>query len=221
MYCVEGRTLGEAWEKSIVALLSAQEATWCMSAEGRSREIPNVVMQVHDPLAEPRLSLAYPFAASIIEEYSSLVFQPFRGLDSPNQRIYRWDIGGGKRLNQITTIIDKLKKTPSSRTAIVCFWNPPVDLFATFPLAPCLMYFSIRRQRLDLSVIVRSNDAWFAAPANFVAFTELQSEVASKLDLAPGSYCHQAFSYHIYEFDVPRAAKLLDTHFPRRDLNAT
>jgi|SRR5215213_77672 len=209
MYCVEGHTIAEVWENSIRVLLTSPDAVWRTSAEGRCREIANVIMQVRDPSAEPQVSLNYPFARQILMDYNNLVFQHFEGLDSPNHRMYAWVEANGNRLNQIEKVVDKLRKSPETRTAMVSLWKPEVDLYSLYPMAPCLLYFSIRRDKLELSVIVRSNDAWFAAPANFIAFTRLQHMVAKLLALEAGNYCHHAFSYHIYEFDVPKAALLL------------
>jgi len=103
-------------------------------------------------------------------------------------------------INQIDdVIIPKLIQYPTSRRACAITWIPTID--SKSHDCPCLqwMNFTIRNNKLNLTVLFRSNDMLLAAGANMYVLTGLQSYVAEKLNnIEMGKYTHISCNPHIY-----------------------
>ena len=108
---------------------------------------------------------------------------------------------GLRTKDQYGPIIDRLKKDPDTRQAVVTIWNPELDLLADKRDYPCtiLHQFRIRDNKLNMSVYMRSNDVWLGAAYDFFQFTRVQIAIASVLGIQPGTYAHHVGSLHIYE----------------------
>jgi len=99
---------------------------------------------------------------------------------------------------------DILAKDPNSRQAVVTIWHPE-DLWAADQVPPhkdipctLTLQFIARKERLNLVVNMRSNDAWLGFPLDVFAFTCIQRLMACELDLKIGDYTHNVGSMHLY-----------------------
>jgi len=108
---------------------------------------------------------------------------------------------GLRTKDQYGPVIERLKKDPDSRQAVVTIWNPELDLLPEKRDYPCtiLHQFRIRDNKLNMSVYMRSNDVWLGAAYDFFQFTRVQIAIASVLGIQPGTYAHHVGSLHIYE----------------------
>lgn len=124
----------------------------------------------------------------------------------------------GERVGfQTESVVEKLRRDRDTRQAVITLWDPRLDNVPGFRDYPCTVAlgFRVRRDRLDLSVLMRSNDVWLGTAYDVFQFTQLQWTVARQLGVEPGRYTHTAWSLHIYERDLPRVAKL---HAPQGEL---
>ena len=66
---------------------------------------------------------------------------------------------------------------------------------------PCTMCvgFDIKNGKLDMTVIMRSNDLIYGFANDQYCFSRLQQMVADHLQLPVGTYTHFAHDLHIYE----------------------
>jgi thymidylate synthase len=120
----------------------------------------------------------------------------------------------GPRTNgQYDVIIDRLRRDPDTRQAVVTIWNPEYDLQPNKRDYPCtvLHQFRIRDGKLNMSVYMRSNDVWLGAAYDFFQFTRIQLAIASVLQIEVGTYTHHVGSLHIYEQHYEAAEKLAYT----------
>lgn len=140
----------------------------------------------------------------------------------------------GKRIyHQIDPLIERLRKDPSDRRAVLQIWsNSDADksrdedfnnFFAIGVLGnndletsskdpPCnnMVYFKLRDNKLHMTVINRSNDLHFGLFAvNLPTFGILQSYIAARLGVDMGTQTHFSNSLHIYT-DEPRAAAITE-----------
>ena len=111
--------------------------------------------------------------------------------------------------DQIATVIGILRDDPNSRRAKI-YINVPNSNVKTTKDEPCTMsiHFMIRDDRLNCTVVMRSNDIWFGFPYDVAFFTELQKYVANRLGVSYGEYTHFAISLHMYERDVEALKKI-------------
>jgi thymidylate synthase len=121
--------------------------------------------------------------------------------------------GYGERLlnfrgvNQLTTVIELLKRKGSTRRAVIQLFDAS-DLQKDYASIPCTctLQFLVRDKRLNMFVNMRSNDAYFGLPHDVFAFTMIQELLACSIGVELGEYKHSAGSLHLYEdqFDSAR-----------------
>lgn len=115
--------------------------------------------------------------------------------------------------DQILGVINELKRTPSTRRAVVAMWDPASDDPSRQGRdLPCNthIYFNIRERTVDtdaarvidsltMTVCNRSNDAiWGAYGANAVHMSMLQEFVAAAVGVPMGWYAQMSNDLHIY-----------------------
>lgn len=124
----------------------------------------------------------------------------------------------GKRMYpQIDRMIQRLKADPSDRRAVLQIWNQLghtnegwTDLTTDSKDPPCndMVMFKLRKDKLHMTVINRSNDIhWGLYAVNLPTFQILQQYVAARLGVAVGSQTHFSNSLHFYTDD--KRAKLI------------
>ncbi len=205
---VVGKSIGEAWEKSVLLLLDSPDCYLVSSATGGDCwELENVFVEVSDPLRPPRTPANYPFP-NLIKDFASLTARKRERRPEDAQtiadRIYRWKRGRGRTINQFRGVVKELRRDRTSRRAVIAIWDPVQDLLPDVsPLGHCFMYFSIRANALNLCVVSRSVEAWVGALPNMLAFSDIQQRVAKELGVPVGQYTLHALSYHIYLHHIP------------------
>lgn len=111
--------------------------------------------------------------------------------------------------NQIETIIDLLKKDPSSRRAVINFNTPNENVASTKDeICTICLNFRIKNGRLDCTCVMRSNDVVFGLTYDLSYFILLQKYIAQRVGVGWGSYTHIAFSMHMYERDFDLVRKI-------------
>jgi thymidylate synthase len=203
-----GRTLPEAWERSLVELARVGERAFTEYGEW-SLDAPAVVV-VEEPFAEPRVHLKGIVAGSLrgLEEYAREVVEGIRDDRAGaygytyHERLFAYRLPGGGVVDQVAQALAKLAEAPHTRRAQAVTWQPWRDPRSEHP--PCLqrLWFRVVGGRLRLHAHMRSNDALKAAFMNMYAFTELQRALAGAVGAEPGPYVHFADSYHVYERDL-------------------
>ena len=106
-------------------------------------------------------------------------------------------------VDQLSVVVNELRRDPDSRRAVMTFHNPVFDRVATND-RPCNIAFAfkLRHNRLYMTTFNRSNDAVLGLTfTNIVQFTTLQEVVATALGVELGPYTHWSDSLHLYEDD--------------------
>lgn len=144
------------------------------------------------------------------------------------QRIFNWDAGedfveSNKehdgvpvfeiqqiKVNQFIEVARKLKEDPHSRQGTIMIFDPSRDFLPTKDV-PCtnLMRFSIRDNKLNMMVVMRSNDLIKGYVYDVFNFTMLQEMMAGLLDVEVGKYTHVVDSIHLYESDFELAKDII------------
>ena len=106
------------------------------------------------------------------------------------------------KLDQLTIIIDTLKKDPLSRRCVLQMWDATTDLGRSGKDFPCNThaYFSLNNMgKLELTVCNRSNDMiWGAYGVNAVHFSMLQEYVAAGIGCEVGCMYQFSNNFHAY-----------------------
>src|SRR5881227_1062756 len=125
-----------------------------------------------------------------------------------------WPAADGRHIDQITAVIDEIKRNPDSRRHIVSAWNvADIDKMA---LAPChaLFQFYVANGRLSCQLYQRSADVFLGVPFNIASYALLTMMVAQVTSLKPGDFVHSFGDTHLYSNHLEQA-KLQLTRAPR------
>lgn len=125
-----------------------------------------------------------------------------------------WPAPDGSTIDQITNVIDMIKKSPDSRRLIVSAWNvADVD---KMKLPPChtLFQFYVANKKLSCQLYQRSADVFLGVPFNIASYALLTMMMAQVCDLAVGEFIHTFGDAHLYLNHVEQA-KLQLSREPR------
>ncbi|MEM4756245.1 MAG: thymidylate synthase, partial [Candidatus Woesearchaeota archaeon] len=101
-----------------------------------------------------------------------------------------WQAPDGRTIDQISLVIEQIKKNPDSRRHLVVAYNPgEVDKMA---LPPCHAFFQfyVAEGRLSCQLYQRSADVFLGVPFNIASYALLTHMVAQVCDLGVGDFVH-------------------------------
>ena len=127
----------------------------------------------------------------------------------------RWQSPDGKEIDQISNVIEQIRKNPNSRRLIVCAWNPAdVDKMA---LPPChsLFQFYVVNNKLSCQLYQRSADIFLGVPFNIASYSLLTMMIAQVCNLELGDFVHTTGDTHLYSNHFEQAKlQLSRTPYP-------
>jgi thymidylate synthase len=131
-----------------------------------------------------------------------------------------WPAPNGQHIDQITEVIETIKKNPDSRRIIVSAWN--VADIPRMALAPCHAFFQfyVADGKLSCQLYQRSADIFLGVPFNIASYALLTHMVAQQCNLEVGDFiwtggdCH-LYSNHLEQVDL----QLSREFFPLPKLN--
>ena len=125
-----------------------------------------------------------------------------------------WEAPDGRVIDQITNLIEQIKRNPDSRRLMVSAWNPAdVDQMA---LPPChtMFQFYVSNGELSCQLYQRSADVFLGVPFNIASYALLTMMVAQVCGLKAKDFVHTFGDAHIYSNHVEQA-KLQLSRDPR------
>jgi thymidylate synthase len=125
-----------------------------------------------------------------------------------------WPAADGRRIDQISQVIEQIKTNPDSRRLIVSAWN--VGELDKMALAPChlLFQFYVASGKLSCQMYQRSADIFLGLPFNIASYALLTLMIAQVCDLQPGEFIHTLGDAHLYANHLEQA-RLQLTREPR------
>ncbi len=109
-----------------------------------------------------------------------------------------WEGANGVVVDQISELIDQIKKTPDSRRLIVSAWN--VGDLKQMALMPChnMFQFYVADGKLSCQLYQRSADVFLGVPFNIASYALLTMMIAQVCDLEYGDFVHSFGDVHLY-----------------------
>ena len=124
-----------------------------------------------------------------------------------------WHTPDGKTIDQITDVIEQIKKTPDSRRLIVSAWN--VADIDKMKLPPCHAFFQfyVLDGKLSCQLYQRSADIFLGVPFNIASYALLTMMVAQVCNLKLGEFIHTFGDAHIYSNHIEQVNLQLSRDF--------
>ena len=126
-----------------------------------------------------------------------------------------WEAPNGVVIDQISELIEQIKKTPDSRRLIVSAWN--VGDLSKMALMPChnMFQFYVADGKLSCQLYQRSADVFLGVPFNIASYALLTMMIAQVCDLQYGDFVHSFGDVHLYNNHMEQAnLQLSRTPFP-------
>ncbi len=116
-----------------------------------------------------------------------------------------WEAPNGVVIDQISDLIEQIKKTPDSRRLIVSAWN--VGDLSKMALMPChnMFQFYVADGRLSCQLYQRSADVFLGVPFNIASYALLTMMIAQVCDLQYGDFVHSFGDVHLYNNHMEQA----------------
>ena len=109
-----------------------------------------------------------------------------------------WPTSEGKEIDQISNLINQIKKTPDSRRLIVSAWNVGEINKMKLPPCHCFFQFYVADGRLSCQLYQRSADIFLGVPFNIASYALLTQMIAHVCGLECGEFIHTLGDAHIY-----------------------
>lgn len=109
-----------------------------------------------------------------------------------------WPTHDGRTVDQISDVIERIRKRPFSRRLIVSAWN--VGQIEDMALPPChtLFQFYVADGRLSCQLYQRSADVFLGVPFNIASYSLLTMMMAQVTGYKPGHFVHTFGDAHLY-----------------------
>jgi thymidylate synthase len=120
-----------------------------------------------------------------------------------------WPTPDGRHIDQISDVLDTLRRDPDSRRMIVSAWN--VGELTKMALAPChaLFQFYVADGKLSCQLYQRSADLFLGVPFNIAGYALLTHMVAQQAGFTPGDFIWTGGDCHIYDNHVEQVTEQL------------
>ena len=133
-----------------------------------------------------------------------------------------WPAPDGRHIDQISNVLEEIRRNPDSRRLIVSAWNvADIDRMA---LAPCHAFFQfyVVDGKLSCQLYQRSADFFLGVPFNIASYALLTMMVAQVSGLKPGDFVHTFGDCHLYLNHLDQAREQLSRQpkmLPRMVIN--
>jgi thymidylate synthase len=133
-----------------------------------------------------------------------------------------WKDADGQAVDQISWVLDEIKRNPESRRLIVSAWN--VGEIQKMALPPCHAFFQfyVNDGKLSCQLYQRSADVFLGVPFNIASYALLTMMMAQVSGLKPGEFIHTFGDAHLYMNHLEQTRLQLQREprpFPRLKLN--
>ena len=131
-----------------------------------------------------------------------------------------WPSPNGQHIDQISEVVETIKKNPDSRRIIVSAWN--VADIPRMALAPCHAFFQfyVADGKLSCQLYQRSADIFLGVPFNIASYALLTHMMAQQCNLEVGDFIWTGGDCHLYSNHLEQVElQLSRDFFPLPKLN--
>src|SRR3989339_12037 len=212
-FIYRGQTVAEAWPKVLHAILKFGEIKRSNYTNATQKELLNMITVISDE--DPQHIDFVDYFTFTKKDFE--IYKPQVMTADPMPTVsytYGMRMRNHDHIDQIKTIIKKLKKQPWDRQAMAVLWKVSVDNESAHPPCVNLVQAEVKYHKLQLTAYIRSNDMFRAWPQNTLALRVLQKEIADGIDYPLGLLTIISSSAHIYAENYEDAQEVVCKHYP-------
>lgn len=116
-----------------------------------------------------------------------------------------WPAPDGRHIDQISNVVEMIKRNPDSRRLIVSAWNPALVDDMALPPCHALFQFYVADGKLSCQLYQRSADIFLGVPFNIASYALLTMMVAQVCGLQAGDFVWTGGDCHLYSNHVEQA----------------
>lgn len=212
VFKIKGKTIGKVWLEILDHIMKFGVVKKSDYAEDQ-KEILNLTAVITDE--HPRdiqWEEYFQFSREHLQDYLPLMLtdKKVEGV----QYTYGGRLRNWRGIDQIDSLIKKLKKSLYSRRAVAVTWDVGKDCEEVD--VPCidLIQCLVQDDLLFMTVFIRSNDMFDGWPENALALRELQFVIAEEIGIKMGSLTTISGSAHIYQRNWNKSLELIEKYSP-------
>ncbi|SHH05551.1 thymidylate synthase [Pollutimonas bauzanensis] len=160
-----------------------------------------------------------------LQEQGVTIWNEWAGPDGDLGPVYgvqwrSWPTPGGGHIDQISQVVEQIRRNPDSRRLIVSAWN--VADIPNMALPPCHAFFQfyVADGKLSCQLYQRSADIFLGVPFNIASYALLTHMVAQQCDLDVGDFIWTGGDCHLYSNHMEQVALQLSREpYPYPALN--
>jgi len=120
-----------------------------------------------------------------------------------------WPTADGGSVDQISELIEMIKREPNSRRLLVSAWNAGELDNMALPPCHCLFQFNVTEGKLSCQLYQRSADIFIGVPFNIASYVLLTHMIAQQCDLKVGEFVWTGGDCHLYKNHLEQANEQL------------
>ena len=109
---------------------------------------------------------------------------------------YGWQWSRNYQLDHVVAMLKKVKNT--RQAAISIYDGKEINTYTKDTPCTYAVQFSIVNNKLNMAVLMRSNDLWYGFCNDQYCFSMLQKLVSQRINVPIGTYYHFAHNLHLY-----------------------
>ena len=115
-----------------------------------------------------------------------------------------------QRNGQLQMVIETLRQNAETRQAAISIYDgKEINNYAFDTPCTYAVQFTVLNNKLNMSVVMRSNDLWYGFCNDQYQFSSLQMLVAYELGIEAGTYYHFAHNLHLYNNKLPEQEEMM------------
>lgn len=204
MFTIETQLATDAWKTVLNQIMEFGDEIEDEDEEF-TKELLNVVVTVNDPLnSQPPEGYFTTHKLKRCENHFLDPDSRLNGTDYGNRIRSHFGFKIGRdvytiRTDQIESVLVRLKRNNTTRRAIITVFDPSIDHYKDKVPSMVMIDVKIRKNRLYMTAVWRSNDYYGSWIKNFFALKGLSRYLSNHLKIKMGPITVHSVSAHIYK----------------------